>query len=224
MAVHYRGSREEAERTVLQAGERGAQACSFCAELGDPEQAESLVPQVVARFGRLDAVVNNASIFEYDEVGTLQDARLQHHLAINTRAPIVLTRALHAHLAQRGALGCAVNLLDQKLWNPNPDYLSYTVSKAGLQSATQALAMALAPTLRVCAVAPGLTLGSEFIDDATLQRLGRSSLLGHAVDPADVAHAVRFVLENRSMTGSTVMVDAGFQLVRSPRDLAFLDD
>jgi NAD(P)-dependent dehydrogenase (short-subunit alcohol dehydrogenase family) len=134
---------------------------------------------------------------------------------------VVLARALHAHVQERGAEGCVVNLLDQQLWNPNPDYFSYTLSKAGLQAATTMLALALAPAVRVCGVAPGLTLGSELIDEALLQRLRGASLLKRTVAPADVAHAVRFVLENRSMTGSTVMVDAGFHLVRAERDFPF---
>ena len=221
VAVHYRGSAEAADETVqaLQAG--GVRARAFAADLAEEAQAAALVPAVAAHFGRLDAVVNNASAFEYDDVALFDYARMQRHAAANTGAAVVLARALHAAVCAAGTEGCVVNLLDQQLWNPNPDYFSYTLSKAALESATTMLAMALAPQVRVCGVAPGLTLGSELIDAALLERLRTTSLLRRGVDAADVAHAVRFVLANRSMTGSTVMVDAGFHLVRAERDFPF---
>ena len=221
VAVHYRGSAADAQDTVEQARAQGARAKSWPADLGDEDAARALLPQVLAHFGRVDAVVNNACTFEYDGVGDFSYARMQRHMAANAGAGVVLARALHDHLTAREATGCVVNLLDQQLWNPNPDYFSYTLSKAALQSATTMLAMALAPHVRVCGVAPGLTLGSELIDAALLERLRTTSLLKRGVDANDVAHAVRFVLTNRSMTGSTVMVDAGFHLVRAERDFPF---
>lgn len=221
VAVHYRGSAAEAHDTCAALHAAGARAHALRADLADEAQAQALVPQAVAHFGQLDAVVHNASAFEYDDVAGFDYARMQRHAAPNTGAAVLLARTLHAHLGARGAEGCAVNLLDQQLWNPNPDYFSYTLSKAALQAATTMLAMALAPVLRVCGVAPGLTLGSELIDEALLQRLRGAGLLKRTVAPEDVAHAVRFVLENRSMTGSTVMVDAGFHLVRAERDFPF---
>jgi len=221
VAVHYRGSAADAQDTCAALREAGARAHAWRADLGVQDEAQALVPAVVAHFGQLDAVVHNASAFEYDDVAAFDYARMQRHAAPNAGAAVVLARALHAHVQERGAEGCVVNLLDQQLWNPNPDYFSYTLSKAGLQAATTMLALALAPALRVCGVAPGLTLGSELIDEALLQRLRGASLLKRTVAPADVAHAVRFVLENRSMTGSTVMVDAGFHLVRAERDFPF---
>ena len=113
------------------------------------------MPAVVARCGRLDAVVNNASHFEYDDAASFSYAAMDAHWRANTAPAIVLAQALHAHLQGCGATGCVVNLLDQKLWNPNPDYLSYTLSKAALEAATTLLAQALAPQVRVCGVAPG---------------------------------------------------------------------
>ena len=226
VALHFHGSSADADSAVAQARAAGAQAHALQADLRDASAAEALVGAAVAHFGRLDAVVNNASAFEYDDVASFGPDRLGRHMAVNATAPVVLARALHAHLGARGARGaegCVVNLLDQQLWNPNPDYFSYTLSKAALQSATTMLAMALAPVLRVCAVAPGLTLGSELIDDAMLERLKTTSLLGRAVDVADIAQAVHFLLSNRSVTGSTLMVDAGFHLVRAERDFPFQD-
>ena len=221
VAVHFRGSADAAHDTVLALQAAGARAQAFAADLAEESQACALVPAVAAHFGRLDAVVNNASAFEYDDVAGFDYARMQRHAAANTGAAVVLARALHTAVSAAGTEGCVVNLLDQQLWNPNPDYFSYTLSKAALESATTMLAMALAPQVRVCGVAPGLTLGSELIDEALLQRLRTTSLLKRGVDANDVAHAVRFVLTNGSMTGSTVMVDAGFHLVRAERDFPF---
>lgn len=221
VAVHYRGSQQDAQETAAEAQRLGARAHAWQADLGDEAATARLVPAAVAHFGRLDAVVHNASVFEYDDAASFDYARMQRHGATNAGAAVLLARALHAHLAERDAEGCLVCLLDQQLWNPNPDYFSYTLSKAALQAAVTMLAMGLAPRLRTCGVAPGLTLGSELIDAAMLERLRTTSLLQRGVDPADVAHAVRFALTNRSITGSTLMVDAGFHLVRAERDFPF---
>jgi NAD(P)-dependent dehydrogenase (short-subunit alcohol dehydrogenase family) len=115
-----------------------------------------------------------------------------------------------------------VNLLDQKLFNPNPDYFAYTLSKAALLEATRLLAQALAPSVRVCGVAPGLTLTSELIAPERLQQLQASTPLGHGVAPADVAQAVAYLLGARSVTGHVLVVDAGSHLFPATRDFAFL--
>ena len=130
--------------------------------------------------------------------------------------------ALHAHLAARGAQGCVVNLLDQKLANPNPDYLSYTLSKAALQSATVMLAQALAPPLRVCAVSPGVTLLSGDMSEADFAAAHRLTPLQRSSTPQDIAQAVRYLIEAPAVTGTTLLVDGGQHLVAQPRDVAFL--
>jgi len=170
------------------------------------------------------AVVNNASLFEHDDVASLRYETLARHWRSNAAPAIVLARALHAHRTQPGVAAgdaCVVNLLDEKLFNPNPDHLSYTLSKAALHAATPLLARALAPVLRVCGVAPGLTLDAPQIDPQRLEALKARGPLAHGVEPRDVAHAVRFVLENPAITGSTLLIDAGSHLVPRTRDFAF---
>lgn len=222
VAVHYRGSADEAEATAAELRGLGVGAETFRADLSDEAGCEALVPAVVGRFGRLDAVVNNASLFEYDDSASFGFAAMERHWRANTAAPVVLSRALHRHLQATGRRGAVVNLLDQKLWNPNPDYLSYTLSKAALESATTLLAQALAPLLRVCGVAPGVTLlsgemsGDEFSASHTMTPLGRSST------PEDVARAVRFVVESPAITGTTLLVDGGQHLQPQHRDVMFL--
>jgi NAD(P)-dependent dehydrogenase (short-subunit alcohol dehydrogenase family) len=225
VAVHYRGSAAAAAQTVAAARELGADAQAFAADLADEAQCEALLPAVHATFWRVDAVVNNASLFEYDDVPSFGYAAMERAWRANTAPAIVLARALHARVSEPGhptGGGAVVNLLDQKLWNPNPDYLSYTLSKAALQAATTMLAQALAPTVRVCGVAPGVTLlsgemsGAEFSAAHTMTPLQRSST------PQDIARAVRFLLESPAITGSTLLVDGGQHLQAQPRDVMFL--
>ena len=220
VAVHYRQSAAAAAQTVAAVREAGGQAMAFAADLALEGDCEALVPAVLEGFGRIDAVVNNASLFEHDDVASFSFAAMDRAWRANTAPAIVLARALHTALAP-SAVGAVVNLLDQKLFNPNPDHLSYTLSKAALQCATTLLAQALAPRVRVCAVAPGLTLGSDEIDSQRLAQLQRATPLQRGVAPHDVARAVRFALENRSMTGSTLLVDAGSHLAPAARDFAF---
>jgi NAD(P)-dependent dehydrogenase (short-subunit alcohol dehydrogenase family) len=221
VAVHYRGSAEEAAQTATDC-ERHAASATFQADLSDEAQLRGLLPQVLQRFGSVDAVVNNASLFQNDDARSFTAASLGAHMLANTAAPVLLAQALAAHLQQRGAEGAVVNLLDQKLWNPNPDFFSYTLSKAALESATTLLAQALAPQVRVVGVAPGLTLTSHLLSQEKFQQLHKLSPLGRSSTPQDVAHAVRFALENRSITGTTLLVDGGQHLMKFDRDFSLM--
>jgi NAD(P)-dependent dehydrogenase (short-subunit alcohol dehydrogenase family) len=167
-------------------------------------------------------VVNNASVFEHDSVASFGFAALEKHMRSNTGAAILLAQALHAHVAARRAPGVVVNLLDQKLWNQNPDFFSYTLSKAALEAATTMLAIALAPQLRVVGVAPGLTLTSHLLSDEKFQALHKLSPLGRSSSPADVAATVKFALENASLTGTTLLVDGGQHLMKFERDFSLM--
>jgi len=224
VALHYRGSAAEAAQTAAECSALAGVACeTFPAELGDEAEASALVPAVLRRYGQLDAVVNSASRFVHDDASSFGYAAMAEHLRINTGAPILLARALHAHLAQREARGAVVNLLDQKLWNLNPDFLSYTLSKAALEAANTVLAQALAPRLRVVGVAPGLTLTSEYLTPEQFEALHRLSPLGRSSTAGDVVAAVRFALDNGSLTGTTLLVDGGQHLMKFERDFSMMD-
>jgi len=228
VAVHYRGSADEAQATVAdctKAGRSGARFAAFQADLSDEAATRALLPQVIAHFGAVDAVVNSASLFEHDDAATFSYGAMQAHLAANTGAPVLLAQALHAHLVERdadSANGVVVNMLDQKLWNQNPDFFSYTLSKAALEAATTMLALALAPQVRVVGVAPGLTITSHMLSDDKFQKLHRLSPLGRSSTAADVVGAVRFALENRSITGTTLLVDGGQHLMKFDRDFSLM--
>ncbi|HMO48806.1 MAG TPA: SDR family oxidoreductase [Rubrivivax sp.] len=228
VALHYRASASDAADTLQQLRGLGAAAEGFAADLADEAACRALVPAVLQRFGRLRAVVNSASLFEHDDVRRFDTALMERHWRCNVAAPVLLAQALHAHLqtaggtGNAGATGCVVNLLDQKLWNPNPDYLSYTLSKAALEAATTLLAQALAPWLRVCGVAPGVTLPSGPMDAQAFDAARRLTPLQRSSSVADVAQAVRFLLEAPAITGTTLLVDGGQHLSHQPRDVMFL--
>ncbi|MDP1692595.1 MAG: SDR family oxidoreductase [Burkholderiaceae bacterium] len=223
IALHYRRSAADCEASAAYVRALGVRAECFQADLTDEAACRALLPAVAARLGRIDAVVNNASHFEYDNTATFTFAAMETHWRANTAPAIVLAQALAMSMKGGSATGCVVNLLDQKLWNPNPDYLSYTLSKAALEAATTLLAQALAPQVRVAGVAPGVTLVSgpkmsreSFAAAHTMTPLGRSST------PDDIARAVRFIIESPAITGTTIVVDGGQHLAAQPRDVAFL--
>jgi len=222
VAVHYRHSQAEAERTVADCAALAGDSALFAADLEDEQATRALLPRVVARFRGVDAVVHSAALFEHDEAASFSYALMERHARSNTGAAIVLAQALCAHVAARGAQGAVVHMLDQKLWNPNPDFLSYTLSKAALEAATPMLAQALAPHVRVVGVAPGLTLPSHMLDDAKFAQLHKLSPLGRSSTPEDVVAAVKFALENRSITGTTLLVDGGQHLMKFERDFSLM--
>ena len=253
VAVHYHSSEQDAintiadlsintPATVINEAEnhvnkpKSTTHAKFQSDLSDEASVRALLPQVIAHFGRIDAVVNSAAIFEHDAASTFSYGAMHKHLATNTGAAIVLSQALHAHVAgrqnasqkadettdHRKVQGAVVNLLDQKLWNQNPDFFSYTLSKAALEAANTMLAMELAPLVRVVGVAPGLTLTSHLMSDEKFQELHKISPLGRSSTAQDVAEAVRFALENQSITGTTLVVDGGQHLMRFARDFSLM--
>ena len=224
VAVHYRGSVADAIETAAACARLSGASGHFDADFQDEAAVRALLPRVIAQFGTVDAVVNSASLFEHDTAADFGYAAMERHLRSNTGAPIVLAQALHQHIAQRGdgAQGAVVNLLDQKLWNMNPDFVSYTLSKAALEAANTMLAQTLAPRLRVVGVAPGLTLTSDYLTGDKFEAMHRLSPLGRSSTPEDVAATVRFALENRSITGTTLLVDGGQHLMRFDRDFSMM--
>lgn len=223
VAVHYRDSAVEAHQTVADCIQCSGASAAFQAHLDDEGAVRNLLPRVVEALGQVDAVVNSASTFEHDTPASFSFAAMEKHMRANAGAAILLSQALHAHLQTRaGAKGVVVNLLDQKLWNPNPDFISYTLSKAALESANTMLALALAPRVRVVGVAPGLTLTSHMLTPEKFEALHTLSPLGRSSTAADVAATVLFALENQSITGTTLLVDGGQHLMKFERDFSLL--
>lgn len=223
LALHCHRSREQAQALAAQLRAQGVKVMVCNADLSDESAVKKLIPDIARELGAVAAVINNASYFEYDNIASFSTAAATKHYAVNTIAPLLLAQSLHEQIAA-DELGCVINLLDQKLWNMNPDYLSYTLSKAALQTATVALAQALAPRVRVCGVAPGVTLPSSdaALDNQAFEAAQGMTPLGHASQPEDIAKAVRYLLEARAVTGTTLLVDGGQHLTAQQRDVAFL--
>lgn len=231
LALHVRRQDGEAaaavQDAVAQLQALGARVAVLAADLGDDSACAELLPRAVAALGRVDALVNNASRFDYDAPGpasphALTPEALRAHWQANTVAPVMLAQALAQHVAERGGQACVVNLLDQKLWNPNPDYFSYTLSKAALREATVLLAQALAPAVRVVGVAPGVTLVSGPMNEAEFAAAHQLTPLQRSSTPQDIARAVRFCIESPAITGTTLLVDGGQHLAAQARDVLFL--
>jgi NAD(P)-dependent dehydrogenase (short-subunit alcohol dehydrogenase family) len=227
VAVHYVASRAEAEATVADIRALGRRACALQADLAVEEDAAQLVPACTAALGRPVCVVNNASIFEEDTAYDVGYETLVRLMSVNVGAPLVLARKLYeatpeAAREDEALRSVVINVLDQKLYNLNPDYLSYTLSKAALQTATVALAQALAPKVRVVGVAPGLTLQSADQTPESFAAAHRVTPLGRATRIEDIVSAACYLADARGVTGSTLVVDGGQHLVPLPRDVMFL--
>lgn len=216
--VHYRSSRQGAEDTLAKILQEGGHGELVQADLADMEAVRALLPDLCARSGPVTALVNNASVFEPDEIETLTEAQWDEHFAIHAKAPIWLVRGLVAQLPA-DETGAIVNLLDQRVLRPNPHFFSYTLSKSVLHTATRTLAQALGPNVRVNAVAPGPSLQNsrQTPDDFAAQVAATPLQTGSP--PEEVAKAVAYLLSARSVTGQTLAVDGGQSLIWETPDL-----
>lgn len=220
--VHYRRSASEAEAVAKEAHALGASAATVGADLEDAAERHALIKRAIEAAGApLSALVNCAAMFEHDTIDTLSEELLQRQIALNAFTPAVLSREF-AEALPEGARGVVVNFLDFKLANPYPDHFSYTLSKYALAGATELLARALAPRVRVNAVAPGYVLPAPGQGQGDFQRLHAGTPLEYGPTPQDVAHAARFLIENPGVTGQTIYVDAGRRFRSYERDMAFM--
>ncbi|MCL4747136.1 MAG: SDR family oxidoreductase [Burkholderiaceae bacterium] len=220
VAVHYRSSRDDALATVAGIEALGRRALAVQADLCDETATVAMFDSVESQFGAIGCLVNNASRFAFDRPETFGYGALAAHLAPNLAAPVLLASRLHAAV-RSGEQAVVINLLDQKLENLNPDYFSYTLTKAALLAATRMMAMSFAPRLRVVGVSPGITLPSgsqsqsRFAQAHAMAPLGRSSL------PADIVAAVVFLADAHAITGVDLAVDGGQHLIPLARDVDY---
>jgi NAD(P)-dependent dehydrogenase (short-subunit alcohol dehydrogenase family) len=219
VAIHCNRSVDEAVSLAAELEAAGSQAAVVEADLADPSQVTSLVERAAADIGPLDLLVNNASLFEYDDLASLDPERYLRHQAINALAPLLLSREFASQAPESGA--AVVNILDQKLSNPNPDYLSYTASKQALGGLTSALAQQLAPNVRVNGVAPGLTLPSAHASAEAFAEVHGSNPLARGVRPEDIAEAVIYLARAAAITGVVLHVDGGEHLAPRSDDVLY---
>jgi NAD(P)-dependent dehydrogenase (short-subunit alcohol dehydrogenase family) len=211
IAVHYNTSGEAAAEVVAEIEAAGGRATAFAADLAGDGQAAALIPQVSRTLAPPTCLINNASIFERDSLETVDNRSWDGHQAVNLRAPMVLTKAFAAALPA-GTRGNVINLIDQRVLNQTPYFLSYTVSKAGLWALTKATAMELAPGTRVNAIGPGPVLPSTRQSEQDFARQQAATPLRRGPEPAEICAAVRFILETPSMTGQLIALDGGQHL------------
>jgi NAD(P)-dependent dehydrogenase (short-subunit alcohol dehydrogenase family) len=227
IAVHYRHSASEAQSTAARIQALGRRAQAFAADLSDPNAADRLFDQVVAALGPVNCLVNSASRFELDQPHSFSAERFEQHLAPNLTAPLLLSRRLYEAVKARPLPPAAtpaviINLLDQKLENLNPDFFSYTLTKAALLAATRMMAIAFAPQVRVNGVSPGATLVSWAQSQQGFEEANRIALLNHSSTPNDIAQAVVYLASAGAVTGVNLIVDGGQHLMPLNRDVMFL--
>ena len=221
VAIHYRYSEVDALATVREIETMGRRAVALYCDLTSEEAVSELVPRAALKLGPLSCVVNNASVFEHDSVSDFSSGALDFHMRTNLTAPILLARALH-RMTPDGSQSVVINLLDQKLDNLNPSFLSYTLSKAALNTATTMLAQELAPKLRVAGIAPGITLVSGEQTESEFALAHKVTPLGRSSTPDDIAATVCFILDSPAITGTTIVVDGGQHLIPLSQDVMFV--
>jgi NAD(P)-dependent dehydrogenase (short-subunit alcohol dehydrogenase family) len=211
VAIHHHDSKNEAEALAIEITRAGGKAVTLAADLSDESAVAELLPRAMAVLGPIGCLVNNASIFENDTVATATRDSWERHLAVNLRAPFVLMQSFARHLPEKAG-GVIVNLLDERVWNLTPSFISYSLSKAGLWTLTQTMALALAPRIRVNGIGPGPTLPSprqsaqQFLDRCRKMPLRRGT------SPDEIAAALRFILAAPAMTGQMIALDGGEHL------------
>jgi NAD(P)-dependent dehydrogenase (short-subunit alcohol dehydrogenase family) len=211
VAVHYHRSASEAAEVVGEIEAGGGRAVAVHADLSREADAQALIPLAVEALGPLTCLVNNASLFEMDRVETVTRASWDAHIDINLRAPLVLSQAFARQLPA-DASGVIVNMLDQRVWNLTPYFLSYTVAKMGLWTLTRTLALALAPRVRVNGIGPGPTLPSPRQTAEQFAQQCRAMPLRRGTTLAEICSTVRFILDTPAMTGQMIALDGGQHL------------
>lgn len=218
IAIHYNGSSADAEQVASEIRAKGAQAAAIQANFAQEAEVETLVPAAVQAIGPLTALINSASLFENDDWQSATRKSWDDHMEANLRAPFLLAQMFAKQLPPE-AKGNIINIVDQRVLKPTPQFLSYSLSKAGLFWLTKTLAQGMGPHIRVNAVGPGPTLKNPRQSDADFNRQRDATVLKHGADPADICGAVRYLLAAEAVTGQMIAVDGGQHLIWQTPDV-----
>lgn len=218
VGVHYASSKEDAAELVEEIIRSGGRAAALQADLNDPMAAENLIPACEAELGTLSCLINNASRFEKDSVLEMSEDGWNAHQHVNLRAPVFLTKAF-ADALPEGHSGNVINIIDQRVWRLTPEFFSYTLSKSALWTATQTMAQALAPRIRVNAIGPGPALPSKRQNTASFSRQQKSVLLQRGPELDEICAAAKFIIQTPSMTGQMIALDGGQHLAWQTPDV-----
>ena len=211
VAVHARALDADVESLIAEIEAKGRRAIAVIGDLSDGDIPRRLIDEAAQGLGPLTLLVNSASLFDDDRIDTVTADGFDAHMAANLRAPILLSQAFAAQVPAH-AKALIVNILDQRVWKPTPQYFSYAVSKAALWQATQMLAQALAPNIRVNGIGPGPTLPSIHQTEATFAAEAAGVLLQRHAKPEEIAQALRYLMDAGAVTGQMIAVDAGQHL------------
>ena len=218
VAVHCNASIIEAEEVARLIRAMGRRAVIVRGDLSEDEVPDRLVAEASAGLGGLTCLINNASLFEPDEVGSITRDSWARHNDTNLRAPVFLSQAFARQLPD-GLEGNIISIIDQRVWKLNPRFFSYTTSKSGLWTATRTLAQALAPRIRVNAIGPGPALPSARMDEGEFAKQSRLTLLHRGTSPSEISAAVKFILSQPALTGQMIALDGGQHLVWQTPDV-----
>jgi NAD(P)-dependent dehydrogenase (short-subunit alcohol dehydrogenase family) len=228
VAVHYAGSEDEAEATAADIRALGRRAVTLKADLLDEDQTQALLPRAAEALGQpITVLVNNASVFEYDNIERMTRTSWDRHIESNLRAPVVLTQALAAQapaavMDENGepqAQALVVNMVDQRVNKLTPEFMSYTIAKMGLWAFTRTAAQALAPNVRVNAIGPGPTMQGARQSDDHFARQRAATVLGRGSDAEGIVQALLYFLNARGVTGQLICVDGGQHLAWQTPDI-----
>ncbi|MGI9463775.1 MAG: SDR family oxidoreductase [Aestuariivirgaceae bacterium] len=223
VAIHYNSSKEDAIAVADRIRNEGGKAELVQGDLSDHDAPADLVAQAMDKLGNLTCLINNASVFEPDEVGCISQDSWAQHLDTNLRAPVFLSQAFAGQLAPETA-GNIINIIDQRVWKLTPKFFSYTASKSALWTVTRTLAQSLAPHIRVNAIGPGPALPNIRMDEDDFERQKKSTLLRRGTSPEEISSAVHFILEAPAMTGQMIVLDGGQHLVWQTADVMNVEE
>lgn len=217
VAVHYNESEQAAYDTCATIEQEGGKAVAVHADLNGRDVTDHIFKEVASALGPVTCLINNASLFEWDDVESLSLETWEQQLAVNLRVPVFLSQKF-SDLLPDGQHGAIINIIDQRVLKLTPRFLSYTISKSALWTATKVLAQALAPRIRVNAIGPGPTLRNDHQDEADFVRQQNATLLGRGPNPEEIADAIRFILDAPAMTGQMIALDGGQHLAWQTED------
>ena len=218
VAIHFNHSEQAANELAAEIKTKGGRAVTVQGDLSNHDTPDAIVADACRQLGHLACLINNASVFEPDEVGSITQTSWAQHLDTNLRAPVFLCQAF-ARQFNKQQTGNIINVIDQRVWKLNPRFFSYTASKSALWTVTRTLAQALAPSIRVNAIGPGPALPNIRMDEEDFARQKRATLLQRGTSPQEISDAARFILSAPAMTGQMIVLDGGQHLVWQTPDV-----